>query len=96
MPQDYLRCLDDACVRRHRLYIPYLYNLDYIFLTYIIYDIGYCTEVPVLDSFHDTSQDHTHSLSYALSIYRLKSRWHTSCISVTTHLQFGRLTQDTL
>ena len=32
----------------------------------------YCTEVPVLDSFHDRPQDRAHSLFYALSIYRLR------------------------
>ena len=32
----------------------------------------YCTEVPVLDSFHDRSQDNAHSFLYALSIYQLR------------------------
>ena len=44
-------------------------GIDYIFLTDIIYEGGFCTEVPVLDSFHNRSQDHAYSSFYALSIY---------------------------
>ena len=54
----------------------------------------YCMEVPLLDSFHDRSQDHIHSLFYALSIET--HPFNASCISVTTHLQVRKLTRDNL
>ena len=55
--------------------------------------VRYCMEVPVL---HDRSQDHAHYLFY---VYRSIDRDHVPfmlVVSVTTHLQVGRLIQDTL
>ena len=67
------------------------------FLTDIIYNGGYCTEVLVLDSFTigHKIMPILHS-AYYRSIATMTHPFCTSCISVTTHLQFGRLTRHTL